>query len=82
VAASSPTPDRNEDLILDSHCRPAFGDPLPLDHTMRLLALLGPVAHHEPGLAARGRRLATTVASYYIICGSWLLPARRNALAF
>ena len=27
-------------------------------------------------------RLITTVASYYIIYGSWLLLARSNALAF
>jgi trimethylamine:corrinoid methyltransferase-like protein len=31
---------------------PAFGDPLPLQHEMGEAALLQPVAHHEPGLAA------------------------------
>ena len=31
---------------------PAFGDPVPLQHEMRTAALLEPMAHHQPGLAA------------------------------
>ena len=31
---------------------PPFGDPVPLEHEMREAALLQPVAHRQPGLAA------------------------------
>jgi hypothetical protein len=46
-AASSPTPDNKEEFNLDNHCRP-----VPLEHEMRKAALLEPVTHRQPGLAA------------------------------
>ena len=57
---------------------PAFGDPLALQHEVRKPALLQPVAHHEPGLAAADHeRLDLFIRHVAGPCGVWrALPPR------
>ena len=57
---------------------PALGDPMALEHEVRKPALLQPVAHHQPGLAAADhQRFDFFIRHVCGPCGAWrVLPPR------